>query len=356
MQNEEQTARVSGRRLAPFALCGIVTFALIPITGETNVDWVEVLLAFALTVSLGIAALLAPQLTGGRFAGIAALTALVAIALLRDGTGGARGGYGVVVIVPVLWVALYGSRRQLWQVLVVVTLVLAVPLVVLGVPDYPSTGWRSMPLLVLSCALVGFVVQELLARERAIGERLQAAHSELQRLAETDPLTSLPNRRALEAAHVREIAAAQRSGRPLTLALIDLDRFKDYNDAHGHPAGDALLRAVSIEWSQRIRTTDMLARWGGEEFCLLLPGTDTAGAQLLIDGLRACVPARQTFSAGVIAWRPGTTGEQLIAGADEALYRAKRDGRDRTVVALGAAPEARRARRAHDAPAPAATS
>jgi diguanylate cyclase (GGDEF)-like protein len=152
----------------------------------------------------------------------------------------------------------------------------------------------------------------------------------------TDPLTGLPNRRALEEHQERELAAARRSGRPLTFAIIDLDRFKVYNDTHGHPAGDALLRTAAARWSERLRATDVLARWGGEEFCLLLPGCDEDDACALIEQLRPVVPAGQTFSAGVAAWTPGVSAEQLVVQADAALYRAKRDGRNRTATAVGA--------------------
>lgn len=129
------------------------------------------------------------------------------------------------------------------------------------------------------------------------------AHAELERLVRTDALTGLPNRRVVEDVSQREIASARRTDQPLSFAMLDLDRFKDYNDAHGHPAGDTLLRAVSRNWSRRMRETDLLARWGGEEFCLLLPGCDLDGADELIEQLRGVVPEAQTFSAGLVAWR-----------------------------------------------------
>lgn len=577
--------RVAALRIAPFALCGLVAFALVPLSGGVDVRWAEVGIAFLLSLSLGLSGLLRPRLTEPRHAEIGALLALLAIALLRDGTGGARGGYGVTVIVPVLWVALYGTRAQLWRVLLAVALVFVVPLLAIGPPRYHPTGWRTAPLTLLACTLVGVVVQELLARERTSGEQVQAehdrstailssmregfaltrdgvivdvnpalieltgftreqlvgartpfpfwpadrmaeiervrqqvkderggtfeatfqradgsrfvaevtavpvpqpddgptvflntlrdvterrdaerameergeqlaqlatvtrvvahanpddaretvcglalritsattavirqldqtddpdarraidtrtavflpsgphgadaelfqpildegraigvlaltwttpkealdasethllellaneaavalakaaAHAELERLVRTDPLTGLPNRRALEEHQERELAAAGRSGRPLSLAIIDLDHFKDYNDTHGHPAGDALLRAAAAGWSARLRATDVLARWGGEEFCLLLPGCDELDACALIEQLRPVVPEGQTFSAGVAVWTPGVSAEQLVAQADAALYRAKHDGRNRTSVALGA--------------------
>lgn len=584
-RSDDDGVGTAAQRLAPFALCGLVAFAIVPLSGGIHIRWAEVGVAFLITVALGLAALLWPRLTEPRHAEPGALIALVAIALLRDATGGARGGYGVTVIVPVLWVALYGTRAQLWRVLLGVALVFVVPLLAVGAPRYAPTGWRTAPLTLLACTLVGVVVQELLARERASGEQLQAehdrsaailssmregwaltrdgtivdvnpalsaltgftreqlvgtrtpfpfwpadrmseierirrrvkhdnggtfettfqradgsrfvaevtavpvpqaddgptvflntmrdvterraaehameergeqlaqlatvtrvvahanpddaretvcglalritsattatirqldetddpdarraidtrtavflpsgphgadaelfqpildegraigvlaltwttpkqaldasethllellaneaavalvkaaAHAELERLVRTDPLTGLPNRRALAEHQERELAAAGRSGRPLSLAIIDLDRFKVYNDTHGHPAGDALLRAATAGWRERLRATDMLARWGGEEFCLLLPGCDEDDACALIEQLRPVVPEGQTFSAGVAVWTPGTSAEQLVAQADAALYRAKRDGRNRTATAVGA--------------------
>lgn len=574
----------AGRRIAPFAVWAMAAFLLVPVNGGIRVDWPEVIVALVLSAGLGVALFAIPLLTTGRAADLVAIAMLALIALLRDGTGGGRGGYGVVVLVPVLWVALYGSRRQLLRVLVAAAVALFVPLAFIGAPDYPSTGWRGVPLLLLSVTLVGVIVQALLARERAgaarqemilsamhdgfaltregrivevnpalseltgftraelvgarapfpfwppealdaleatrarivadgggtfettfrradgsrftaevtavllardpdggvtllntmrdvtarkeaeraiearseqlaaiaamihavahagpdeVGETIcelareatsastaaiwvadrtgalrrvalrgdaatapvpapdalhrspldvdgssrstellrpivsadaaigvlalswpapttltateaelvgilareaeaalakAAEHARLQRLVRTDPLTGLPNRRSFEEAYRLQIATAEVSGRPFSLAVIDLDRFKAFNDARGHLAGDALLSAIGHGWAQRIRSGDLLARWGGEEFCLLLPGCDPPAACLLIDELRADVPEGQTFSAGVAAWRPGSTAEALLERADAALFAAKAGGRARTVV------------------------
>jgi diguanylate cyclase (GGDEF)-like protein/PAS domain S-box-containing protein len=174
---------------------------------------------------------------------------------------------------------------------------------------------------------------ELLAHEASVAIARAAAHAELARLARTDALTGLANRRALEELLAREVATSRRTGRPFTVAMIDLDHFKAYNDAFGHPAGDRLLRSCASAWTGRLRETDVLARWGGEEFCLLLPGCRTDEALEVLAALRALVPEGQSFSAGVAESAPGADWADLVAFADQALYAAKRLGRARSVPA-----------------------
>ena len=155
----------------------------------------------------------------------------------------------------------------------------------------------------------------------------------LQRLSMTDELTGLPNRRGWNEALERELARAQRNDEPLCLALLDMDRFKAFNDAHGHPAGDAVLRDTAQKWKRLLRLSDVLARYGGEEFALLFPAWPIDHAVAVVDRLRAATPGGLTASAGLAAWRSGDSQEQLIDRADRALYEAKRGGRDQTVTA-----------------------
>ncbi len=155
----------------------------------------------------------------------------------------------------------------------------------------------------------------------------------LERLALTDDLTGLDNRRAWEAGLRREHARARREGTPLSVAMLDLDQFKRYNDAHGHPAGDELLREVAERWSAHLRGSDILARYGGEEFALLSRAWPIDAALTVVERLRACMPREQTCSAGLATLNSSETVEALVRRADEALYEAKERGRDRIIVA-----------------------
>ena len=154
----------------------------------------------------------------------------------------------------------------------------------------------------------------------------------LARLSLTDELTGLPNRRAWNDGLKRELARADRAGETICVALLDIDRFKAFNDEHGHPAGDALLRETADAWRMLLRASDLLARYGGEEFMLALPAWPLESALAVVDRLRAATPGGLTCSAGLVKSKPGETPEQVTDRADAALYEAKRCGRDRTVT------------------------
>ncbi len=153
----------------------------------------------------------------------------------------------------------------------------------------------------------------------------------LEDLARTDALTGAANRRALDEALEIALADARRSGRPVSLTMLDLDHFKRYNDTHGHQAGDLMLRATAAAWIHELRPGDVLARYGGEEFLAVLRACDVAGAVVVADRMRAVVPGPQTASAGTATWDGTETVASLIARADVALYQAKDAGRDRTI-------------------------
>jgi diguanylate cyclase len=182
--------------------------------------------------------------------------------------------------------------------------------------------------------------------------RLAEVTGELRRseeLARTDPLTGFCNRRAMDEIVTREIARARRSGDPFCVAILDIDHFKEVNDDHGHGAGDQALVHVALVVKSGIRETDVICRHGGEEFVIVLPGASAEGARFVIDRLRLMVEktplvlgkGRVTlrFSAGVAEWRPQDRLDGLLERADQALYAAKRAGRNRVVVA-GADPAA----------------
>ena len=191
-------------------------------------------------------------------------------------------------------------------------------------------------------------VAVLLTRMARLRQRLTEQRRELREalerirlLATRDELTGLPNRRAMLAALAVESSRQVRSGAPLSLVLIDIDFFKRINDQHGHPAGDTVLQRFAERLSADLRAADVLARWGGEEFLLMLPDTSVEAATCCLrrmrDNLRAAPlvadsphhpPLQPTFSAGVSLCRGPADTERAIDRADQALYRAKAAGRD----------------------------
>ncbi len=164
--------------------------------------------------------------------------------------------------------------------------------------------------------------------------------AQLERLAATDHLTMIANRRSFTVSLERELARAVRSGQALSLVLLDLDRFKQVNDLHGHSAGDESLRNVAAALVVACRELDTPARYGGEEFAVILPDCGTGQSVFIADRLRDAVASapgvmRLTASAGVATFPDHATDlEALIDAADEALLRAKRSGRDRTMSAV----------------------
>ncbi|GAA3161402.1 hypothetical protein GCM10010466_60460 [Planomonospora alba] len=196
---------------------------------------------------------------------------------------------------------------------------------------FEPSAW---PVTVTSALLFVLVV----ARMALLLHRLQEQARMLDEVARTDMLTGLPNRRTLDAQLAREYERADGDGTPLCLAMIDLDRFKQFNDAHGHQAGDLLLSGAATAWSLALGGRDMLARYGGEEFVLVMPGRDLRDAERLLASLRVVTPQGQTFSAGLALWDGRERPSDLLHRADLALYAAKEAGRDRVVRAAGSRP------------------
>jgi diguanylate cyclase (GGDEF)-like protein len=181
----------------------------------------------------------------------------------------------------------------------------------------------------------------LVSRELGGPVRIATLMEEQKQLATIDPLTAIRNRRAfLEHARV-EISRSQRYELPLSLILLDVDHFKAINDSRGHTVGDHVLSALGSMLARQLRTPDIPARWGGEEFVVALPNTDREGGLVLAERMRCAVerleltyagtPVPVTASFGLATFRPGEALEALINRADEAMYRAKVNGRNRVV-------------------------
>jgi len=184
--------------------------------------------------------------------------------------------------------------------------------------------------------------------ERKVAERteeLAEANRRLEHLTLSDPLTGLANRRGLTAMLDAEWLRSLRSGESVGLAMIDIDNFKKYNDHYGHQGGDECLRRVAGALRGSVRTTDLIVRYGGEEFCIVMPGADVAGATAVAERARRAVADLRephlladsgivTISVGVTSASPATgiQPDHLIKMADEVLYEAKRAGRNRVAA------------------------
>ena len=476
-------------RIAPFAGIGIIAVvsALLPprsSSSDVPLDLVAGVVAFAL---IAMALLIPWARLADWCQAIAPLGFFVVIVMLRHGAGGATSGFGALVMLPILWMAIYGTRMQLWLAIAGAAVSVLVPLLVLGAPMYPSSSWRGSVLWVAVGLLVGSTTQRLVDHSRqrtadvaAVGvvtraltlgsdprpqlcaavqlvtgatfvvlfepgpdgtlipsaatsgvdvakwrtdprtersgageawltgariyfadtsadprasPRLCAASGSVSMLfepvtrggrrlgvlavsfaparpyvpelvldmvelvaaeiasaldraemgellamqARTDALTGAANRRSWDEGMDRELARARRTGDPLSVALIDVDFFKVFNDTFGHTAGDALLRDLVTAIRAELRAGDVVARWGGEEFSIALPACDLDQARSIAERLLAIVPNGQTASIGLTQAELHDTPRSLIERADRALYEAKDAGRNQVKI-LGTPP------------------
>jgi diguanylate cyclase (GGDEF)-like protein len=206
------------------------------------------------------------------------------------------------------WIAIYSAHFFPRRVVIVqgtlISIGFGVGLLLGGLPDV-AIYWVIVTVTIWSICIV-------------LGQLSES----LRRQADTDPLTGLLNRNGFTAAAIREHAIAQRSGNRLTLAMLDLDGFKQINDLRGHVVGDRVLAELGRAWHERLRAGDILARHGGDEFVLLLPATAPAGASAVLDRLHVeDLPV--TWSVGIGEWLAGESLGECIARADAHLYSIK---------------------------------
>lgn len=208
----------------------------------------------------------------------------------------------------------------------------------------PEVEWVHFVLAATILPIMGMLSDQLhtiRVRLHAQRDELEAALARIRELATLDELTKLPNRRHAAELFAHLVRHADRKGSPLTVCMLDLDHFKRINDTFGHGAGDTVLARFAETASLALRESDVLARWGGEEF-LLLPDTDAHHANLTLNRVREALAGLRmlaatdggsvTFSAGIAQMRAGESAEQALERADFALYRAKSDGRNCSVI------------------------
>jgi diguanylate cyclase (GGDEF)-like protein len=226
-----------------------------------------------------------------------------------------------------------GPRVTRGRLLVLAPAALIAPVLLLyqgarGLPiDWVALGLGSVLLFLL-----------VVARMAELVTQVQDQATQLDALAHNDALTGIPNRRAWDLDLVREMARARRDGTALHLALLDVDHFKQFNDTHGHQAGDLLLKSAAASWRAQLREVDLFARYGGEEFAALLLGGSLDEAVAVLERVRGATPLGETVSVGVVSWDGQQSPEQLVQAADVALYQAKHNGRNRVVALSGQVP------------------
>jgi diguanylate cyclase (GGDEF)-like protein len=298
-------ALLSAMYVCSGALCllGIIR----PPSPETPVSLLGILGAIGLLGGTGIWLFGARLRVGALHVGVAVASLLIALLAWQSATAVGIVGLGPVVITIALYAAhFFPLRSARLQVLLLVAATSA-------------GAWAARPsgFLVewIALVLAAVVLTEVQAR--------LALH--LRTAAATDPLTGVANRRAWEAEANRSLAHAVRTGEPLSVAILDLDDFKEVNDRLGHGAGDDLLRDLTSGWTHRLRQADLLGRYGGDEFVLCLPATDRSGAEEILQRLAASHDF--AWSGGVATAEEGDTLSSVLARADADLYRHKRSGR-----------------------------
>lgn len=321
-----QRARALAVFYAVGGLLGLSLLAL-PATEVANRAALAAVAAAALTIAAGLA-LLADRV-GTRCCHLALAVSYVCIALGQASVGGeaASAPFALLYVWTALHVALFFDHRAV-------------------------IGHISGTLLVHVAALVwvGALLDQLPTVLILLGTQLAAAAiilrlvDGLRRQSETDPLTGLGNRLTLDRALRQAIAVSARdAAKPVCVVALDLDGFKAYNDAHGHLAGDQLLLEAAERWTTHLRETDTLTRIGGDEFLLVLLGSDADDARRIVQRLIARTPTGVACSAGIARWNGFESAQLLLDRADRALYEAKQDGPVRVDDAAGAEPEARAA-------------
>ncbi|HEX6538164.1 MAG TPA: GGDEF domain-containing protein [Candidatus Dormibacteraeota bacterium] len=276
-------------------------------------DWTIVLPALAVAYVVAAVLLAAPQLLpAGVYPALTACgTLLITLVAYADGSPTSA------VVLLYVWAAVYAfyfySLRAALLESGWISACAGVELWLRG----GFADWFSHWLLVTGTCLVGGLV----VRQLVTLVRTEAGH---------DPLTGLYNRRSLLEHLVRDQRRAERTRAPLSVVMLDLDGLKALNDRLGHLEGDRYLRDVADLWSSELRGTDVIARYGGDEFVVVMPDCTLERACAVADRLRSLTPEGCTASAGAAQWVRGTDVDQLIGSADAALYRAKLAGRNRT--------------------------
>jgi len=202
--------------------------------------------------------------------------------------------------------------------------------------------WQSLVFLATIAMPIGWTFGFFMMTNDRLTLALRQAELGLRAMAATDSLTGALNRRAFLETGAHELERARRNNQSMLLLIFDIDHFKEFNDTYGHQAGDEILCKIVSACRLTLRAVDLLARWGGDEFVILLPDTDQPGGRIVAEKLRRAVaelslpmdagPAHTTISVGGSLWLAGEDPQGILRNADHALYQAKERGRNCVVV------------------------
>lgn len=254
---------------------------------------------------------------------------------------GARALHLLIMRVP--------DRMALHVIAAVSVMLSTLALLLFGALADTDYGPFLQQIFVIGVAVPIIVVMPFATVMIRLVRQLDAERARAVETAGIDELTGLVNRRKLISVIERDLGLARRMRKQLTLALLDVDDFKSVNDGHGHAVGDALLRAVAAACHRTVRSTDIVGRWGGEEFVIVLPDTGAQGAEVILERLRESIaestvdggansPLSRTVSIGAVTIDPfaaqpgGHSVQGLISIADRAMYRSKVAGKNRVTV------------------------
>ena len=242
------------------------------------------------------------------------------------------GVYGALFYWVALFAGLFCTRRMAIAHVAWVMTVNAILLTQLDDPIgfSPITRWS---LMAISVSVIAGVTSWIAADRNRIDAERQGLLDAADALANTDALTGLPNRRAWDATITLAVEEAVAKSAPLCVALIDVDNLKLVNDRDGHAAGDLMLQEAAGTWQEALRDRDYIARYGGDEFAVLLNGCELDEAENVVERLRQAARPGQSYSAGAACWDGIESAAELIARADGSLYRAKAEGRNRLALA-----------------------
>jgi diguanylate cyclase (GGDEF)-like protein len=312
-------------RIAPFAGALLVGFAFVNLRhdgGSPN----RVIVAAAVAAMLVLAVGAVPWRRLPRWAQtLPPLAFFVLVALLIDVDGGSSSAFSPLALLPVLWLALYGTRGQLLAGILGAVAVFLVPIVWLGAPRYPPDQWQTPTMWMITAALVGTVVHELVREMRTRAARVEMASS-------SDELTSLPSRAAWNERLPQELTRARREGWQVSVVLFVLEGLDEVRAGQGDAAADALLRETAFSWAQQLRGTDLLVRYSDGSFAAAFPGCSLGSAMQLADRMRTLVEAI-AVSVGVACWDGDEGPDGLMGRVASAAQEARESGSDFVVPA-----------------------